>query len=172
MFEKIQNRLIEYRDLLELTLETLQNHIYTASIIIEETIKNNKKIYFFGDGKNSVIAQYISLNCGENLSSNSAILTEIASEYNFDKIYEKQIEQKVKSGDLLIGISTSGNNKRVLRGLSIGKTLGCKTIGFSGHDGGVMSEFCDINIVIPSEDSISINEMHMLISNMIFRNLV
>ncbi|MBR2506570.1 MAG: SIS domain-containing protein, partial [Bacilli bacterium] len=67
------------------------------------------------------------------------------------------------SGDLLIGISTSGNSKNVLKAFEIAKQKGIKTIGLSGRDGGAMNELCDINVVVPSNDTARIQEMHILI---------
>ena len=167
MFEHIQNELNAHKSVVEKTLETLQSHIYTASIIITETVKNNNKIYIFGNGKNSIIAQYLASSFGENMSLNVATITEIANNDGFDKIYDKQIKTKAKNGDLLIGISTSGNSKNILRGLSLGKNMGCKTIGLSGYDGGAMSEFCDINITVPSDDVTRIHEGHFLIATIL-----
>ena len=165
--ESINNRLNEHKEVLEKTLNTLTSYIYTATIIINETLSNGNKIYIFGNGKNSIIAQYMAFDIGEDLSSNAMLVSEIANNDGFDKIYEKQIETKAVKGDLLIGISTSGNSKNVLRGLSIGRNIGCKTIGLSGYDGGALTEFCDVNIVVPSDDVNNIREMHLVIGNIL-----
>jgi len=169
LFKQIQNELNAHKNVVEKTLETLQNHIYTASIIIREAVKNGNKVYLFGNGKNSITAQYFSSNFAENISSDAVILTDLANTYDFDRVYEKQIEKKANKDDILIGISTSGNSKNILRGLSLGSNIGCKTIGLSGYDGGALHEFCDVNLVIPSDDISRIQEMHIVVGHIIFQ---
>ena len=163
--ELIQNRLNEYKKVFEQTINTLPSYIYTATIMINETLSKGNKIYVFGNGKNSIIAQYIASDIGENLSADAILMSDIANSDGFDKIYEKQIQSKTTKGDLLIGISTSGNSKNVLRGLSVGRNIGCKTIGMSGYDGGAFGEFCDINIVVPSDNVNHIHEIHLVIGD-------
>jgi D-sedoheptulose 7-phosphate isomerase len=72
-----------------------------------------------------------------------------------------------RSGDLLIGISTSGTSPNVVKALKLGREIGCKCIGLSGKNGGVMGDCCDINIVIPSSDTPRIQEMHIMIGHII-----
>lgn len=74
-------------------------------------------------------------------------------------------------GDVLIGISTSGHSKNVVRALNLARAMGCKTIGLSGRDGGVMHEFCDVNIVVPSNDTPRIQEMHIMIGHIICQSI-
>jgi len=169
LFECIQNELDSHRVVAEKISKTLQSYIYTASIIIHESIKKEGSIYIFGNGKNSIIAQYIASYFGENISSDTVTMSKLIANYGIDKVYEKQIESRAKSGDVLIGISTSGNSKNVLRALSLGRNIGCKTIGLSGYDGGSLNEFCDINIVIPSDNTHRIHEMHIVIANIIYQ---
>lgn len=77
------------------------------------------------------------------------------------------MEALANEGDLLMGISTSGNSKNVLRALSLGRNMGCKTIGFSGRGGGAMEDFCDVSLVVPSDDTPRIQEMHIMIGHII-----
>ncbi|MCF6172669.1 MAG: SIS domain-containing protein, partial [Campylobacteraceae bacterium] len=120
--------------------------------------------------------QNLTLNINNNkeahavsLCENITKITEIANNFGIDRIFDKQIELRVKPEDVLIGFSTSGNSKNVLRALSLGRNLGCKTIGFSSGDGGAMDEFCDLNLVVPSDDADIIQEIHLVIGNIIFR---
>jgi len=176
MMDKIQSELNSNLKTLEKMIENLQSHIYTGCIIVNETIKNGNKILVFGNGKNAITAQHIVFNIntkngnnlGFSLSHDACTITDIANNYGFDKVFEKQVELLAKEGDLLIGVSTSGNSKNILRALSLGRNLGCKTIGLSGCDGGAMNEFCDINLVVPSDDANRVQELHMLIGNIVF----
>lgn len=174
MLDQIKNELTSHQNIVEDVIQNLQRHIYTVSIIIDETIKRGNKIFIFGNGNSILTVQYLVskfyLNRGFNaisLVQNSAIVTSIANNYDYDLIFSKQIELLAKEGDLLIGISSSGNSKNVLRGLSLGQNLGCRTVGLSGYDGGCMSEFCDVNLIVPSDNMSRIEELHMVIGNII-----
>jgi len=164
MLENIQNSLSSHIDITQKCTNVLLNHIYTASIILEETIKMDKKIYFLGNDVNRIISQYLSVKFNQKEGRNISFVLESNDE---EKIFENQVKSFIEDGDLLIAISTSGNSKNVLRGLSLGKNIGCKTMGLSGYDGGAMNEFCDINIVVPSNDISHIHEMHLVIGSIL-----
>lgn len=179
MMEMIHNEINAHRETLEKTLENLQSHIYTACIIASETIKNGNKILLFGNGGSAADAQHIAAElsgrykverrglAGIALTTDTSVLTAVGNDFGFDRIFDRQVEALAREGDLLIGISTSGNSKNVLRALSLGRNMGCKTIGFSGRDGGAMNEFCDVNLVVPSTDTARIQEMHIMIGHII-----
>jgi D-sedoheptulose 7-phosphate isomerase len=179
MMEMIQRELQAHKETIERTMEELQTHIYTACVIASETINNGGKILLFGNGGSAADAQHIAAELsgrykkerrglpGLALTTDTSVLTAVGNDYGYDRVFDRQVEALAKAGDLLIGISTSGNSKNVLRALSLGRNMGCKTIGLSGRDGGAMNEFCDINIVVPSEDTPRIQEMHILIGHTI-----
>jgi len=102
---------------------------------------------------------------GIALTTDTSVLTAVGNDYGFDRVFDRQVEALANAGDVLIGISTSGHSKNVVRALSLARQMGCKTIGLSGRDGGVMNELCDINIVIPSLDTPRIQEMHIMIGH-------
>jgi len=179
MMKMIQNEINAHKKVVEKTMENLQSHIYTACIIASETIKNGNKILLFGNGESAANAQQIVANLnvkhkterrglpGIALTADTSVLTAIGNDYGYDRIFDRQIETLACDGDLLIGISTSGNSKNVLRALSLGRNMGFKTIGFSGRNGGAMNEFCDINLVVPSDDASRIQEIHIMIGHII-----
>jgi D-sedoheptulose 7-phosphate isomerase len=179
MMEMIQNEMNAHKDTIEKTIEVMQSHIYTACIIATETITNGNKILLFGNGGSAADAQHIAAElsgrykierpglAGIALTTDTSVLTAVGNDYGFDRIFDRQVEALAREGDLLIGISTSGNSKNVLRALSLGSNMGCKTIGLSGCSGGAMDEFCDINLVVPSDDTPRIQEMHILIGHII-----
>jgi len=176
MIDLINSELDSHQNVLKSVKENLTNHIYTASILINETINQGNKIFVFGNGNNILTTQYLVHKCHLNekvnvfsLVQEPSIFTNIANNDGYDFIFSKQIENLASKDDLLIGISSSGNSKNVLRALSLGKNLGCKSIGLSGYDGGAMSEFCDLNLVIPSDNISNIEELHMMICNIISR---
>ena len=179
MMNMIQDELNAHKQTIEKTIEELQSYIYTACIITTETINNGGKILLFGNGGSAADAQHIAAElsgrykserrglAGIALTTDTSVLTAVGNDYGFERIFDRQVEALANSGDVLIGISTSGHSKNVLRALSLGKNLGCITIGLSGNDGGVMDEFCDVNIIVPSSDTPRIQEMHILIGHII-----
>ncbi len=167
-------------------LETIQKVIQTnaldlekASALAVDTLKAGNKILLFGNGGSAADAQHISAELtgrykterkglpGIALTTDTSALTAIGNDYGYDRIFDRQVESLANKGDLLLGISTSGNSKNVINALKLGKELGCKTLGFSGRDGGGMNEVCDINLVVPSDNTPRIQEMHILFGHTI-----
>jgi len=101
------------------------------------------------------------------LTTDTSALTAISNDYGYARVFDRQVEALAHKGDLLIGISTSGNSNNILSALQTAKTLGCNTLGFSGKDGGEMTQQCDINLIIPSDDTPRIQEMHILIGHIL-----
>ena len=179
MMDMIQSELNAHKQTIEKTIETMQNHIYAACIIATEAIRNGNKILLFGNGGSAADAQHIAAElsgrykierrglAGLALTTDTSVLTSIGNDCGYERVFDRQVEALASKGDLLIGISTSGNSKNVLRALNLGRNMGCKTIGFSGGDGGAMGEFCDINLTVPSYDTPRIQEMHILIGHII-----
>ena len=101
------------------------------------------------------------------LTTDTSSLTAIGNDYGYQSIFSRQIEALANKNDLLIGISTSGNSENVILGLKRGKEIGCSTLGFSGKGGGNMIQFCDINLIVPSDNTPRIQEMHILFGHII-----
>jgi len=101
------------------------------------------------------------------LTTDTSALTAIGNDYGFDNVFSRQVEAYANSGDLLIGISTSGNSENVIRAFEQAKKRGCFCIALSGRDGGKMKEYADLNIIIPSDNTPRIQEMHILIGHII-----
>ena len=179
MMNMIQSEMNAHKETIEKTIEAIQSHIYTACIIATETINNGGKILLCGNGGSAADAQHIAAELsgrykkerrglpGIALTTDTSVLTAVGNDYGYDRIFDRQVEALAREGDLVIGISTSGNSKNILRALSLGRNMGCKTIGLSGNDGGAMDEFCDVNLVVPSDDTPRIQEMHILIGHII-----
>jgi len=142
-------------------------------------IKDDKKILLMGNGGSAADCQHFA---GEfinrflinraplpaiALSTDSSVLTCIANDFSFDEIFEKQISALGNKGDILIGISTSGNSKNIVKGFKKGKELGTINIGLLGKDGGKAKDYCDISLIVPSEDTPRIQEIHELLIHII-----
>ncbi|OOQ59459.1 D-sedoheptulose 7-phosphate isomerase [Mucilaginibacter pedocola] len=161
------------------TLEQLAPGIAAACEAIVACSKNGKKVLIFGNGGSAADAQHIAAEFTGRfvkerrslpaiaLTTDTSALTAISNDYGYDRVFERQVEGLAAAGDVLIGISTSGNSPNVIKALLKGKEAGCTTIGLSGRDGGQMNSCCDINLVVPSDVTARVQEMHILIGHII-----
>ncbi|MCF6212575.1 MAG: D-sedoheptulose 7-phosphate isomerase [Flavobacteriaceae bacterium] len=175
----IANELNTHLETIKSVINLMQDDLEKASLIAVETLKNGHKILFCGNGGSAADAQHIAAElvgrykterkglAGIALTTDTSIITAIGNDYGYDKIFERQIESLANKGDLLIGISTSGNSKNILNALNLAKQLGCRTIGFSGNNGGDMTKYCDLNLIVPSDNTPRIQEMHILFGHII-----
>jgi len=150
-----------------------------AVIKISESLENNKKILFCGNGGSAADAQHLaaelsgrfymdrkSLN-SEALHTNTSYLTAVSNDYSFDEIYSRLIEGRGNEGDVLVSLSTSGKSKNVIKAIEVARNLGMFNIGLTGESGGLMTGICDILIKIPSNETPRIQESHILIGHII-----
>jgi len=159
--------------------EQLSDQIENACALIINCVKNGNKILLFGNGGSAADAQHIAAEftgrfvkerkalAAIALTTDTSTLTSIGNDYGFEHIFERQVEGLAAPGDVLIGISTSGNSSNVIKAIELGNILGCKTIGLSGNNGGKMNDCCSINLVVPSNITARIQEMHILIGHII-----
>jgi D-sedoheptulose 7-phosphate isomerase len=183
MMNMIESELNSHKETIQRVIDELQNYIYTACVIVSEAIVDGKKLIIFGNGGSAADAQHIAAELTGRykserrglpaiaLTTDTSALTAIANDYGYKNVFSRQVEALAKKGDVVLGISTSGNSKNVIKALKKAKKLGCKTIGLSGKDGGKMSDICDINIVVPSNDTPRIQEMHILIGHIICQSV-
>lgn len=179
MMNMIENELKDHQEVILKTIDELQNYIYTACLIVSESIASGHKLLLCGNGGSAADAQHIAAELtgrykstrkglpGIALTTDTSAITAIGNDFGYDEVFRRQVEALASEGDVVLGISTSGNSENVIRALKEAKALGCKTIGFSGKDGGGMNDVCDINIVVPSDNTPRIQEMHILIGHII-----
>jgi len=103
----------------------------------------------------------------EALHVNTSYITAVANDYSYDQVYERLIRAKGRKGDVLIGLSTSGNSGNVIKALEVAKQKGLITIGMTGESGGKMKSLCDYLINVPSNDTPRIQESHIMIGHII-----
>ncbi|NJD91438.1 MAG: D-sedoheptulose 7-phosphate isomerase [Geobacter sp.] len=101
------------------------------------------------------------------LTTDSSILTAIGNDYGYDAVFSRQVEGLAAAGDIVIGISTSGNSPNVLAALKLAREKGCITVSLLGRDGGSIKAVSDIPIIVPSNDTPRIQEAHILIIHII-----
>jgi D-sedoheptulose 7-phosphate isomerase len=179
MRSKILASFDDHISLTKLCSVELLKDIEIACEIVTNSIQQGNKILLFGNGGSAADAQHIAAEFTGRfvkerrslpaiaLTTDTSALTAIGNDYGFERIFERQVEGLANKGDVLIGISTSGNSANVIRALGLGQQLGCKTIGLSGRNGGAMNDCCDVNIVVPSQITAHIQEMHILIGHIL-----
>ena len=153
---------------------------------IEESVKEiikcfstGNKIIIFGNGGSAadaqhIVAEFIGRFQKERkslpaiaLTTDSSIITSLANDYSYDVVFSRQCESLVSKGDVILGISTSGNSKNVVEGIKTAKKRGAVTIGLLGGDGGIIKNVVDIPIVVESTDTARIQEVHRVIYHII-----
>ena len=152
------------------------------SLVSQEIInafKNDKKVLFCGNGGSAADAQHIAAELSgrfyfdreplfaEALHVNTSYLTAVANDYSYDEVFSRLVKAKGRAGDILIGISTSGNSKNVIKATEVANEKGMITIGMTGKTGGKMKEICKYLINVPSTDTPRIQEAHIMIGHII-----
>jgi D-sedoheptulose 7-phosphate isomerase len=171
-----RSNLIEHRALFN-ALDTLEPAIEAAGRRIADAIAAGGKLMLCGNGGSAADSQHIAAELTGRfiddrrplaalaLSTDSSALTCIANDYAFDQVFSRQVLGLGRAGDVLIGISTSGNSGNVIAAVEAAKSLGILTVGLLGRDGGKLAALCDQSIVVPSRTTARIQEAHILIGH-------
>ncbi|MDR2970117.1 MAG: SIS domain-containing protein [Tannerellaceae bacterium] len=177
----IETRIAQHQDIIREIMDDqkLQAVIAEAAEAIIACFRNGGKVFFCGNGGSAADAQHLSAEFSgkfyidrpalpsEALHCNTSYLTAAANDYSFDLVYSRLISGIARKGDILIGLSTSGNSKNILAAFSLCREKGITTIGFTGKAGGGMKECADLLVNVPSEDTPRIQEAHILIGHII-----
>ena len=159
--------------------EHLIKQIQTVTEVITKAFQNGNAVYFAGNGGSAADAQHLAAEFSgrfykdrkalpsDALHCNSSYLTAVANDYSYDVIYARLLEGLAKPGDVLVGISTSGNSGNIVKAFEMAKTIGVTTIGFTGQKGGQMKDLGDYLINIPSNTTPRIQEAHILVGHII-----
>ena len=143
------------------------------------TLRNDGKVLFCGNGGSAADAQHLAAELSgrfyydrpplyaEALHVNTSYLTAVANDYSYDDIYARSIKSKGRKGDVLVGISTSGNSENILRAMKEAKARGMITVAMTGNGGGKMKEFCDYLLDMPSSSTPRIQEAHILVGHIL-----
>ena len=175
----IIQQLKDHQETIQKVIDSLVPDIERACDLMTSTLQHGKKVLIAGNGGSAADAQHIAAELsgrfvknrkalpGIALTTDTSALTAIANDYGYDYVFARQVEALAQPGDLFIGISTSGNSNVVLRAFATAREMGCQTIGLSGRDGGKMNGLCDLNIIVPSDTTARIQEMHILIGHIL-----
>ncbi len=153
--------------------------IQKAADTMIEALRTGHKVLWCGNGGSAADAQHLAAELSgrfyydrpplnsEALHCNTSYLTAVANDYGYDLIYSRMIDGACKNGDILVGISTSGNSRNIVNAFDKAHILGVTTIALTGKSGGQMAEQADILINVPSKDTPRIQEAHIMIGHII-----
>ena len=144
-----------------------------------EALRKGNKIMFCGNGGSAADSQHLAAELVGRyklnrkalnsiaLTTDSSIITAVGNDFGYETIFSRQLEGLGKSGDILFGVSTSGNSKNIVEAFKTAKELGIKTIALTGKNGGLMREMADFLINVPSNITNNIQEMHIAVGHLI-----
>jgi D-sedoheptulose 7-phosphate isomerase len=156
-------------------LDTVQN----ISNELVKCLKSGNRIYFCGNGGSAADAQHLAAEFSgrfytdrkalpaEALHCNTSYLTAVANDYSYDVVYSRLIEGIANEGDIVVGLSTSGNSANIVKAFEVARAKRVITVGFTGKDGGKMKPLSDFLINVPSTDTPRIQESHILLGHII-----
>lgn len=159
--------------------ESMIQRLQTCSELITAAFKAGKKVLFCGNGGSAADAQHLAAEFSgrfytdrealpaEALHCNTSYLTAVANDYSYDVVYARLIQGIGREGDVLIGLSTSGNSKNILEAFKVAKNKNMITIGLTGASGGEMKQYSDYLLNVPSTDTPRIQESHILLGHII-----
>lgn len=157
------------------------DNVARAADAISRATASGRKVLAFGNGGSAGDAEHLAAELvgrfevdrralpAVALSSDSSVLTAIANDYGYERVFSRQIEALGTEGDVSFGISTSGRSRNVEVGLAAARGLGLVTIALTGHDGGVMGQNADIHINVAESSTARIQEVHRTILHAICR---
>jgi D-sedoheptulose 7-phosphate isomerase len=157
--------------------EAIHAAVVEAGRLTAEAMKRGRKLMICGNGGSAADAQHLAAEFVSRLTidrpalraialtTDTSILTAIGNDHSYDNIFERQVEALGQEGDVLLAISTSGNSKNCVKALKLAKAIGIHTVALTGNRGGTMAALAEINIIIPSDTTMNIQESHLALEH-------
>ena len=175
--ERIQKYISHLQDVLErLKLDDMQQSID----VIMEAYYVNKQIFVIGNGGSASTASHLACDLGKgtsvagkprfrviSLTDNVATMTAWSNDVAYEDVFVEQLKNLVNAGDVVIGISASGNSENVIRAMQHAADIGCNTIGWSGLGGGKLATICDVNVVVDSHQYGPVEDVHLILNHVL-----
>lgn len=179
--ELIDGRFLEHEKLVHRVMgsKKLMKDLEDAAGLMKMILLSGNKIMFCGNGGSAADAQHWAAEivgrfqkeragmAGLALTTDTSILTAVGNDYGYDRVFSRQVEGLGREGDLLVGISTSGNSKNVVEAILMAKNMGIRTLGFTAKGGGKMAELCDILLAVPTENTARAQEIHEIMGHIL-----
>ncbi len=163
------------------TLNTLPwDAIRDTIALLHHARLTDKQVFIMGNGGSAATASHMACDLGKNtvipgrprfrviaLTDNMALFSALANDHGYDNVFADQLANFVRSGDVVIGISTSGHSPNVLRAVELARQVGAVTIGWTGFDGGRLAQIVDIPVVIPNNCVEQLEDLHLMLEHLI-----
>ena len=173
MTGEIKAQLQSHREVMALIENQMAERLAAAVDLVVSALAGGNKLLVMGNGGSAGDAQHLAAEIVGRfklerralpaiaLTTDTSILTAIGNDYGFEQVFRRQVEALAAPGDVVIGISTSGNSPNVLAALTLARDTGCRTIGFLGRDGGTIAPVVDLDLTVPCQDTPRIQEGHI-----------
>ena len=157
--------------------EAIHAAVVEAGRLTADAMKHGRKLMICGNGGSAADAQHLAAEFVSRLTidrpalraialtTDTSIVTAIGNDHSYDNIFERQVEALGQEGDVLLAISTSGNSKNCVKALKLAKAIGIHTVALTGNRGGTMAALAEINIIIPSDTTMNIQESHLALEH-------
>ena len=179
MISEIASQLAAHREVITQVEQKLSPLIAEMVTLLVETFTHGGKLMVMGNGGSAADAQHFAAEIVGRfkmerkglpaiaLSTDTSILTAVGNDYGFDRVFSRQVEALATPGDLIVGISTSGNSPNVQQALELAREKGCRTVGLLGKDGGSIKNACDLALIVPTNDTPRVQEGHITIIHIV-----
>lgn len=175
MSDIIHDCFSSHREVMDTVERKLVPGIARVAEIFVEAFRGGRKILIMGNGGSAADAQHFAAEIvgrfrrerkalpAVALSTDTSILTAVGNDYGFDSVFRRQVEALAVTGDVVVGISTSGTSANIEEGLRRAGEIGCRTVGLLGRDGGSIRELVETHLIVPAHDTPRIQEAHITI---------
>lgn len=175
----IREQFADHVQVVERAAAALAETVNDCACVMAQALRSGRKILVMGNGGSAADAQHLAAELVGRfllerkalpaiaLTTDSSILTALGNDYGFDQVFKRQVEALAASGDVVVGISTSGNSPNILSALQAAKNLGCTTVGLLGRDGGKIGPLVDLNLTVPDAQTPRIQEVHAIIVHLL-----
>ena len=179
LMEKVQSSFDAHLNIFNGVISSLTSGIMECASVMAEAIEKGRTIFWCGNGGSASDAEHL---CAElvgrfnleraslpsiALSSNTSTITSIGNDYGYDRVFSRQVEGLVREGDILVGISTSGNSKNIEHAIELANIKGCTTIVLTGREGGSLAQLGKYTLNVKGSDTARIQEMHILVGHIL-----
>ena len=179
--ERIRTYLLETARTAERAVEACAGDIEAGAAAVARSIRAGGKVLLCGNGGSAGDAQHLATEFVSTLTldrrrpaipaialtTDTSLLTAVANDFGFEEVFARQVEALGRQGDVLIGISTSGNSENVIRAFAKARSCGLTTIALTGADGGALAPEADVAVRVPSDETSHIQELHIAIGQLI-----
>jgi D-sedoheptulose 7-phosphate isomerase len=177
----IQSYFVELQNILA---NLSEEEIEQVLVILHEARNSNQQVFILGNGGSASTASHFVCDLGKNtrvpgtpnfrvmgLTDNIALFSALANDEGYENVFAQQLANHLQPGDVVIGISTSGNSKNVVNAIQLANSGGAKTIGFTGFDSGEIGSMVDVNLHVPSQSIEHVEDVHLVLEHLITKAL-